>query len=64
MVSFTSAQEALSYEIDNQASLRRLQREVEAVPGVSYSEVWLNGSCPSFVAGYDDQDEVIVCVKV
>lgn len=64
MVSFTSVQEALSYEIANEAALRRLQREAEAVPGVEYSEVWLNGNCPSFVAGYDNQDEVIVCFKV
>lgn len=64
MTNFTSLQEAESFKAANHLYLQQLQEDVRAIPGVEYSDIWLNGSSPSFVAGYDIDDCQIVSFKI
>ena len=61
---FSSTQQAEQFQRDNMALLQDLSNEVERIDLVSYSEVWLNGNGPSFIAGYSSEDEQIVSLPI
>lgn len=63
-MNFDSLSQAKRYERDNADLISMLQKETEAIDGVLYSEVWLNGNPPSFVAGFNNEDEHIVSLKL
>lgn len=31
---------------------------------VAYADIWLNGNMPSFVAGYNSDDVLVVCIRI
>jgi hypothetical protein len=61
---FKSLEDAEAYSSHNKEKLYQLQKEAESVPGVVNSDVWLNGNCPSYVVGVDNDDKEIVCFKL
>lgn len=64
MTTFNSLQDAEDFKKSNADLLMRIQAEVEAVPGVVSSEVWLNGNPPSFIVGLDSEDNHFVYLKI
>lgn len=61
---FKNINEAEAFKNNNTAMLQALQTEIEKIDGVAYSDVWLNKNSPSFVAGYNNEDEQIVSLKI
>jgi hypothetical protein len=61
---FTDYGQASAWRRDNDRLVRALNADVTRISGVSYTEDWLCGRCPSFVAGFNDDDEMIVCVPI
>lgn len=64
MTTFRTTEEALAFKRQYADIIKAIQDEVEAVDGVDYSEVWLCGNAPSFVAGVDHNDEHFVSIKI
>jgi hypothetical protein len=64
MTTFNTTEEALAFKKQYADLLKAIQEEVESVDGVDYSEVWLCGNAPSFVAGVDSNDLHIVSIKI
>lgn len=60
----TNLSQAEAFKIDNRELLISLQDEVNSIPNVAYSEIWLNGNAPHFVAGYDFDDNQIVSLRI
>ncbi len=63
-VTFSSLKEAETFRRNNSTMIDLLKMRVSNMPGVVHADVWLNESEPSFVAGYDAQDEQIVKIKL
>lgn len=63
-MTFKNIKEAEKYKKDNAAMLQQLQSEVEKIEGVAYSDIWLNKIAPSFIAGYNSDDEQVVSLKI
>lgn len=61
---FESLNEAEQFKVDNCEYLDALQSEINSLPGVAYSEVWLNGNSPSCVIGFDAEDQQFVSLLV
>lgn len=63
-MTFNSIEEAERFKKDNFEHLNDLTMFVEDIHGVQYSDVWLNRNCPSFVAGFNQHDEMVVCALI
>lgn len=63
-VSFDSLAAAEGFAAKNQPLIAAALRDVDATEGVVWSDVWLNGNGPSFVEGYNADDQPIVAVKL
>jgi hypothetical protein len=63
-MSFANRSEAHEWRGKNQATLVDLNMEAISMEGISYSETWLCGNGPSFVAGFDDEDRMVVCLPI
>jgi len=61
---FNSLESAESYKKQNFAYLDALVAEALQIESVEYADVWLNSKAHSFVAGFNDEDEMIVCLKI
>lgn len=61
---FDSLEQAEAWQKQSLAYLTKLHTEVLAIEGVSYAETWLCGAVRSFIAGFADNDEMIVCVPI
>lgn len=61
---FASLTHAEEFKQNNLKLLSELSSEVEKLEGIERSEVWLCGNCPSFIAGYDDNEEQIVSLPI
>ncbi len=58
---FTSLEQADAWKQRHQAQLADIHTEVQKVEGVTYSETWLCGNCPSHVLGISNDDQGAVC---
>lgn len=63
-VTFASSEEAAQFKREHSQALDSLVERVKNMPGVDYADVWLNEYSPSFVAGYDSNDEQIVRIRL
>lgn len=61
---FESFAHSEKFKKDNLKLLSDLSNEVENIADVDYSEVWLNGNSPSFIAGFDKNDIQIVSLPI
>jgi hypothetical protein len=61
---FKSLIETEQFKIDNCEYLAALQSELNSLPGVVYSEIWLNGNSPSCVIGFDAEDQQFVSLII
>jgi hypothetical protein len=61
---FTDRSQADQWRHRHQNLLMALNMEASAVEGVSYAETWLCGGSPSFVAGFDEDDQMVVCLPI
>lgn len=61
---FNDYHQASAWRRNNDGMLQAITAEVARVAGVSYTENWLCGECPSFVAGFNDEDTMIVCLPI
>lgn len=59
---FTDYDQASTWRRNKDCLVQILTAEVERISGVSYTEDWLCGKCPSFIAGFNEDDEMIVCL--
>lgn len=64
MTSFSTIEDAKAFRLANAELIRGLEREAESVMGVIYTDVWLNGASPSFVAGYNCEDIHVVSFPI
>lgn len=63
-VTFSSMDEAERFKRDNAMMLDSLVERVRRMPGVKHADIWLNQFEPSFVAGFDKNDERIVKIPL
>ena len=56
---FNSIEQAESFKKANRVFLDNLENECSKLPGVLYAEVWLCGKTESFVACFNENDEII-----
>ena len=61
---FESIDHAKQFEKQNIEMLNNMLLEVEQIESVQYGDVWLNSKAPSFIAGFNDEDEIIVCIPI
>ncbi|KZX78274.1 hypothetical protein A3715_10425 [Oleiphilus sp. HI0009] len=60
----SSLNDADEFKKANLSKIDSLMNEAELVDNVVHSELWVNGNCPSFVAGFNDEDEWVVSYKI
>ncbi|EGR0763340.1 hypothetical protein ETS23_06365 [Vibrio parahaemolyticus] len=63
-ITFSSSEEAAQFRRNHAIALDLVIQRVKTMQGVNYADVWLNQNSPSFVAGYDSNDEQIVRIKL
>ncbi len=61
---FNTLADAEAWREENQDLLNAMHNEVRTIDAVQYTETWLCGTAPSFVAGFSDADEIIVCLRL
>lgn len=61
---FETIEQAESWRNANLENLTRLHAETLAIEGVCHAETWLCGACPSFIAGFGDDDQIVVCMLI
>lgn len=61
---FESGEDAEAWRNQNHQLLARLHEEVASIEGVAYTETWLCGACPSYIAGCGDDDHILVCLPI
>jgi len=63
-VKFHSLNEAEQFKRDQVALLIKTERQAKKIDNVVYAETWLCGNCPSFIAGCNEEEEIIVCLPI
>jgi len=61
---FKNIEESEKFKCKNFDKLNNMFIEVSNFDTVNYCEIWLNSKCPSFVAGFNQADEMIVCLPI
>ncbi|TNC80868.1 MAG: hypothetical protein C9356_12140 [Oleiphilus sp.] len=61
MFTFHTTEQAIAFSTTNAECLHAMEQEALRCEGVEYADQWLNGACPSFIAGYNGEDEMVVC---
>lgn len=63
-VQFDTLPESEAYAAENAAYIESLLVEVRQMEGVVQAERWLCKNCPSFIAGLNEHDEIIVSLPL
>ena len=61
---FASLDQAQAWRQRSRGLLAELEAIAAAVEGVAYTDTWLCGNAPSYVAGFNAEDEMLVCFPI
>lgn len=61
---FNTIQELETFKKTSYHLLEYVQQEVCAIEGVTYSEIWLCVGSPSFICGYNSEDQPILSFPI
>ena len=61
---FTNLNEAEQFKAANALYLDKKSKEIRRLDNVAYTEVWLTKNVPSYIAGFNCDDEIVCEVKL
>jgi len=61
---FNNLAEAETFKSSHADYLAELEQQALATPRVAWTEVWLNGNYPSYVTGYDEDEEEVRAARI
>lgn len=63
-IQFESIEQAEQFKLDHAALISQAADVALACDSVSYVETWLCQNSPSYVAGFDNNDDIVVSVPL
>ncbi|AIW22416.1 hypothetical protein F0267_01890 [Vibrio coralliilyticus] len=63
-ITFNSLAESERFKDTNPALIEEAHSIASSYEGVAYTETWLCCNCPSHIAGFDKDDEILVSVPL